>query len=294
MPAHRVTVVTRRGFLTRSVSAAALAAGLPAALRAADAPAKKLKGNIKQGVSLWSCKLGKLDKACEVVASLGMAGIDLIHPDAAATLKKFNLTCTMMSTKGHGIPVGFNRKENHDKCVEAVSKAIEAAAELGWRNVICFSGNRKGMPDDEGLANCIVGLKRVAPLAEKKKVYVCMELLNSKQHKDYMADSSDWGAKMCKGVGSERIKVLFDIYHMAMMEEDVIAKIRLHHQYIGHYHTGGYPGRAEIDLKSQKLDYAAIMKAILETKFDGYVAHEFVPKRDPVKSLTEAVEICDV
>lgn len=292
---HNANVYTRRDLFARAAGAGLVLAGSPLLLQAQDAPPKKkLKGNIKQGVSLWSAKLGNLEKTCEVVSGLGMVGIDLIHADAAPTLKKFGLTCTMMSTKGHGIPTGFNRKENHDKCVEAVSKAIEAAAELGWRNVICFSGNRAGLADDEGAENSIVGLKRVAALAEQKKVTVCLELLNSKDHKDYMADSSDWGAKVCKGVGSDRIKVLFDIYHMARMDEDVVAKIRQHKQHIGHYHTGGCPGRNEIDLQSQKLDYAAIMKVILETGFDGYVAHEFIPKRDPAKSLAEAVEICDV
>jgi len=291
--------LTRRDLLGRAAgSAAALAAAAwaPAVLLGADEPPKKkLKGNIKQSVSLWSARLGSLDKAGQVVSSLGMAGIDLVGPDAAETLKKYGLVCTMMNTAGHGIPTGFNRKENHDKCVDLVSKAIEKAAQRGWRNVICFSGNRGGLPDDEGAANCIVGLKRVAALAEEKKVYVCLELLNSKDHKDYMADSSDWGAKVCAGVGSPRIKLLFDIYHMAMMDEDVCAKIPQHKDYIGHYHTAGCPGRHELDkTDKQKLDYAAIMKVILDTKYDGYVAHEFTPTRDPAKSLAEAVEICDV
>jgi hydroxypyruvate isomerase len=172
--------------------------------------------------------------------------------------------------------------------------SIEANAEAGFPNVICFSGNRAGMADDEGMKNCAEALKQIVGLAEEKKVTLCMELLNSKRnHKDYMCDHTSWGVELCKKVGSERFKLLYDIYHMQIDEGDVIATIRENHQYIAHYHTGGIPGRNEID-SSQELYYPAVVKAILDTGFTGYLAHEFIPKRDPATSLAEAARICDV
>jgi hydroxypyruvate isomerase len=194
-----------------------------------------------------------------------------------------------------GIVSGLNRKENHDKIVAFFERTIPIVAEHGYPNIICFSGNRKGMSDAEGLENCAIGLKRIVPVAEKHKVTVCMELLNSKRtHKDYMCDHTAWGVDLCKLVGSDRFKLLYDIFHMQIMEGDVIDTIREDHQYIGHYHTGGVPGRAEID-ESQEIYYPAVMKAIVETGFKGFVAQEFVPKRsDALASLKQGVQICDV
>ena len=177
---------------------------------------------------------------------MGIKGVDLVGPNDFLTLKKYGLLATMINSGS--IPKGFNRKENHEGLIAGLRKAIEAAAENAYPNVICFSGNREGLPDDVGLANCVEGLKKLAPFAEEKKVTLCMELLNSKRnHKDYMCDHTAWGAEMCKQVGSPRVKLLYDIYHMQIQEGDVIATIRENIQYIGHFHTAGVPGRNEID-----------------------------------------------
>jgi len=194
-----------------------------------------------------------------------------------------------------GITKGLNRVENHDKIVKFFEEACPAAAEFGAPNIICFSGNREGMDDEKGLENCATGLKRIAPIAEKHKVTVCMELLNSKRnHKDYMCDHTVWGVQLVKRVGSERFKLLYDIYHMQIMEGDMCDTIRENYQYIAHYHTGGVPGRAEID-ETQEINYPAVMKTIIGTGFKGFVAQEFIPKRpDALASLRQGVEICDV
>jgi hydroxypyruvate isomerase len=192
------------------------------------------------------------------------------------------------------IPDGFNEKKNHDRLEKSVSEYIEFAAENGLPTVIVFSGNRRGMPDDEGLANCVEGLKRVVGLAEKKNVTIIMELLNSKvNHKDYLCERTPWGVKLAKQIGSPRFKLLYDIYHMQIMEGDVIRTIQENKEYIGHYHTGGNPGRNEID-ETQELNYAAIVRGILETGYDGYLGQEFIPKRDPITSLEQGFRICDV
>jgi len=194
-----------------------------------------------------------------------------------------------------GISSGLNRVENHDKIVDFFEKTTPIVAEHQYPNIICFSGNRDGMSDDQGLENCAIGLKRIAPLAEKHKVNVCMELLNSRHdHKDYMCDHTAWGVELVKRVGSERFKLLYDIYHMQIMEGDLIAHIRESHQYIAHYHTGGVPGRNEID-ETQEIHYPSVMKAIIDTGFKGFVAQEFIPKRpDAIASLKQGVEICDI
>jgi hydroxypyruvate isomerase len=201
----------------------------------------------------------------------------------------------MVSGVPGGITSGLNRKENHDKIVEFFEHTTPIVAERGYPNIICFSGNRDGMSDAEGLENCAIGLKRIAPIAEKHKVTVCMELLNSKRnHKDYMCDHTLWGVELVKKVGSERFKLLYDIYHMQIMEGDVVDTVREYHKYIGHYHTGGVPGRNEID-ETQELYYPVIMEAIVATGFKGFVAQEFIPKRsDVLASLKQGIDICDV
>jgi len=221
-----------------------------------------------------------------------MQGVDLLDPRDFPTLKKHGLVCTMVNC--NSIPKGFNRTQNHDELVANLKKAIDATAEAGFPNVIAFSGNRAGMDDEEGAKNCIAGFKKIAGYAEEKKVTICMELLNSKQHTDYMCDHTAWGAKVCRAVGSPRIKLLYDIYHMQMMEGDIISTMRQFKDCIGHVHTGGVPGRNEID-ETQELYYPAIMKALVALKYDGYVAHEFIPRsKDPLASLANAVKICDV
>jgi hydroxypyruvate isomerase len=193
-----------------------------------------------------------------------------------------------------GITKGFNRIEHHDELIEGFERMIPLVAQAGFPNIICFSGNRDGLDDEQGLKNCAVGLKQIMNLAEKHKVTVCMELLNSKvNHKDYQCDHTLWGVELAKLIGSERFKLLYDIYHMQIMEGDVIRTIQTYHDYIGHYHTGGNPGRHEIDA-TQELNYPAICQAIVETGFKGYVAQEFIPIRHPLGSLYEAVRTCDV
>jgi hydroxypyruvate isomerase len=201
----------------------------------------------------------------------------------------------MVSGVPGGITSGFNRLENHDKIVKFFEDTTPLVAAAGFPNIICFSGNRDGMSDGEGLENCAIGLKRIAPIAEKNKVTVCMELLNSKRnHKDYMCDHTAWGVELVKRVGSERFKLLYDIFHMQIMDGDLVDSIRENHQYIGHYHTGGVPGRGEID-DTQEINYPVVMAAILKTGFKGFVAQEFIPKRpDPIASLRQGVQICDV
>ena len=192
------------------------------------------------------------------------------------------------------IPVGFNKVANHDKLVADATAMIPKVAAAGIPNIVCFSGNRGGISDAEGLANCITGFKRVTPIAEQYGVTLCLELLNSKvDHKDYQCDHSAWGAEVVKGVGSPRLKLLFDIYHMQIMEGDIIRNIRTHYPHIGHFHTGGVPGRNEID-ETQELNWRAIMQAIADLGYTGFVAQEFVPKRDPIASMKQAFDICDV
>jgi len=250
-------------------------------------------GRIKQSVSKWCFGSYPLDGFAAYCKKLGMKGVDLLGPGDFATLKKHDLVCTMVSC--NSIPKGFNRPQNHDELIANLKKAIDATSEAGFPNVIAFSGNRAGMDDEEGAKNCIEGLKKIADYAEEKKVTVCMELLNSKRdHKDYMCDHTAWGAKVCRGVGSPRIKLLYDIYHMQIMEGDCIATLRQFKDCIGHIHTGGVPGRNEID-DTQEIYYPAIMKALVNLKYDGYVAHEFVPRaKDPLASLASAVKLCDV
>ena len=232
------------------------------------------------------------DKYAAECAKIGYKGFDLVGPDKFPILKQLGLVASMIPS--HGLPVGLNHKENHADCLAKIRSSIEAASAAGFPNVICFSGNRNGISDEEGARNCVEALKQVAAFAEEKKVTLCMELLNSKvNHKDYQCDHTEWGVGVMKAVGSPRCKLLYDIYHMQIMEGDVIATIKASHPFIAHYHTGGVPGRNEID-ESQELYYPAIMKAIVETGYQGFVAQEFIPKRDPLASLKQCVGICDV
>ncbi len=263
----------------------------PDAARAVMVP---LKGNINHSVCKWCYNKIPLEEFCKSAKEMGITSLDLIDPKDWATLKKYGLTCAMAQGAGKGIGEGFNDPKLHDELVASYEAIFPKLKEAGLTNVICFSGNRRGMSDEEGLKNCAVGLKRLMPSAEKYGVTVVMELLNSKvDHKDYMCDHTKWGVDLCKAVGSERFKLLYDIYHMQIMEGDIIRNIREYHPYFAHYHTGGNPGRNEID-ETQEIYYPAVMKAILATGFKGYVAQEFIPKRDPLKSLREGITICDV
>jgi len=250
------------------------------------------KGRIIQSVSQWCYGKWSLDELCQVCQKLGIKAIDLLGPGQFATVKKYGLVVSMVNS--HSLTDGLADKKFHEKCLATLREAIDATSEAGFPNVISFSGNRRGIPDDVGIENAVEALKKIVGYAEQKKVTIVLEYLNSKiNHKDYMFDKTAWGVEVCKRVGSERVKILYDIYHAQIMEGDVINTIRQNKDYIGHYHTGGNPGRNEID-DTQELYYPAIMKAIAETGYKGYVAHEFVPKRDPLESLTYATRICDV
>ena len=253
----------------------------------------KVKGNIRQSVSYWCYNSFPLPEFAGICRKLGMVGIDLLGPDQWETMLKKEMIVTMGSVPGGGIANGFNHVENHDKLVEAYEKWIPEAAKMKVPNLICMSGNRNGMGDEQGIENCVKGLQRVVPIAEKHGVTLHMELLNSKDHADYHADTTPWGAEVARKISSERFKLLYDIYHMQRMEGELINNIRKFKDVIGHYHTGGNPGRNEID-ETQEIYYPAVMKAIVETGYKGFVAHEFVPKReDKLASLRQAVEICD-
>jgi hydroxypyruvate isomerase len=268
------------------------ALGGPLATLRADETATP-RGNIKQSVCRWCYGDIPLEKLAAEAKRIGFRSIELVTPAEFPTVKAAGLTCAMLSGACQ-IENCFNRKENHDQLEKALREHIEFAATNDLPNVICFSGNRRGMSDEEGLANCAAGLKRIVGFAEEKNVTICMELLNSKvNHKDYMCDHTAWGAELVKQVGSPRFKLLYDIYHMQIMEGDVIRTIQENKDYIAHYHTGGNPGRHEID-DTQELFYPAIVKAILATGFDGYLAQEFIPTRDPLASLAQGFRICDV
>jgi hydroxypyruvate isomerase len=292
------TSISRRsalGLLATGGAAAAAATWSAARVKADEAPAPKLKGRIRQSVCRWCYGRIPLDDLCRAAKAMGIQSVELLGPKDWPTLKKHGLTCAMGDGAGMGITSGFNRVENHDKLVESYEALIPKAAEAGIENVICFSGNRAGLSDEEGLVNCAKGLKRLMALAEAKKVTVVIELLNSRvNHKDYQCDHTAWGAELCRRVGSERLKLLYDIYHMQIMEGDLIATIKKNIQYIAHFHTGGVPGRAEID-DTQEINYPAVMRAIATSGYRGFVGQEFVPRsRDPLGSLRRAVQICDV
>jgi hydroxypyruvate isomerase len=275
-------------------TAAAAAASLAHRLDAADT-ASGLKGHINHSVCKWCYDKVKLEDLAKFAKELGMSSIELLEVKDIPTVNKYGLTCAMVSGVPGGITQGLNRFENHDKMVEWFAATAPEVVKVGCQNVICFSGNRKGQADEEGLKNCAAGIKRLLPIAEKHGLTLVMELLNSKvNHADYQCDTSKWGVALCEAVGSERFKLLYDIYHMQIMEGDVIATIKKHHKWFAHYHTGGVPGRNEID-DSQELFYPAIMKAIAETGFKGHVAQEFIPKRaDVLASLKQGVTICDI
>ncbi len=299
--------ISRRTALQQLGAGTALLAGvaaIPHTMKALDkTPPAPSGGRINQSVCQWCYAKMPLEDLCANAAAMGLKSVELIQPKDFAIVKKHGLICAMVmnpSTKIGEVSVGgigkaWNRLEYHDALVPIYEEHLKATAEAGYPNLICFSGNRDGMTDAQGLENCAIGLKRILPLAEKLNVTLCMELLNSRvNHKDYMCDHTAWGVELCKRVGSPRFKLLYDIYHMQIMEGDVIATIKANQEYIAHYHTGGVPGRAEID-ETQELFYPAIMRAIADTGYKGYVAQEFVPKHaDPMESLRQSVRICDV
>ena len=259
-----------------------------------DSSGARLKGRLKQSACRWCYRDIPLENLAKAAAEIGLKGIDLLNdPNDWPVVKKYGLIPTMVSGAGT-IPDACNRKDLHDKLEKEFQTNIPRAAENGVPNVITFSGNRKGMSDGEGLENTVAILNRVKGVAEKHNVTICMELLNSKvNHKDYMFDHTAWGVEVIKRVNSPRVKILYDIYHAQIMEGDIIRTIRENIQHIAHFHTGGNPGRNELD-DTQELNWRTIAKTIADLNFQGYVAHEFVPKRDPLTSLREAALLCDV
>lgn len=294
--------VSRRSLLSRSLATAAGAATLASAgsVVAQDAvaatPATESvdakQGRLNQSVCKWCYKNFSLEDMCVAASKFGLVGIDLLGPDDFATLKKHGLVCTMVSS--HSLPNGLCDTKFHDEALEKMNAAIEATAAEGWKNVICFSGNARGIDRKTGMKNCVDALKKIVPLAEAAGVTLQMELLNSKvNHADYMCDNSEWGVELVKQVGSDNFKLLYDIYHMQIMEGDIIRTIEKNHPYYGHYHTAGNPGRHELD-DTQELFYPPIARAIADTGYDGYFAHEFIPAGDPMTGLQNAVAQCIV
>lgn len=277
----------RRSFLPAAGAAALSLSALQ------SLPAASLKGNIKQGACRWCYNKIPIEDFAKGCADIGLTCVDLANPNEWPVLKQYGLIPTMVGGPTT-IRDGLNRKEDHAKFTEKMGPMIRAAKAAGAPHVIVFSGERKGMPDDQGLENCVAGIKQMLPLAEETGVQIVMELLNSKvNHPDYMCDTSKWGVQLCKEVNHPLFGLLYDIYHMQIMEGDVIRTIKENHKYYFHYHTGGNPGRNELD-ETQELYYPAITRAIIETGFKGYFSHEFVPKRDPMTSLREAAVLCDV
>ncbi|WP_414828814.1 hydroxypyruvate isomerase family protein [Alteromonas sp. H39] len=257
-----------------------------------------LKGNVNHSVSRWTYGHLSIEQLCQLVKELGFAAIDLVGPDDWPVLKKYGIDSSMCNGAEISLEDGFIHRELHDELEARYLKHIELVAEAGYTNLICFSGNARGMDRETGLKNAVDGLSRILPHAEKHNVTIQMELFNSKvDHPDYMADNSAWGIALCKALGSDNFKLLYDIYHMQINEGDVIRTIRDYHPYFGHYHTAGVPGRNEID-HTQELYYPAIAQAIMDTGFKGYLAQEFVPTPESNagknESLRQAIQICDV
>lgn len=264
-----------------------------AAKKEADARGP-LKGNVRHSVSKWCFGDYKLDEFCEICKHIGIESVELLDPVDWPIVQKHGLTVAMAQGAGLGIDRGFNDPALHDELVASYEKVIPMVADAGLTNLICFSGRRNGVTDLQGWENCEKGLKRLIPLAEKHKVVLTMELLNSVGHKDYLCDHTVWGAELCRRIGSPNFKLLYDIYHMQIMEGNIIENIRKYHPYFSHVHTGGSPGRAEID-ETQELYYPAIIKALTETGYKGFVGQEFVPaQEDKIASLEKCIRICDV
>lgn len=285
--------------LIKQLAAGSLAMGALPSLAATCSPSSKnetkLKNNIKHSVCRWTYGFMPLDELCTTIKDIGFNAIDLVGPKEWPTLKKHGVYSSMCNGAEISLTEGWNNPQYHDRLVKSYTEHIDLVADAGYKNLICFSGNRKGMDDETGLKNCAEGLKKVIGHAEKRGVTLVMELLNSKvDHKDYMCDHTAWGVALCKNLGSANFKLLYDIYHMQIDEGDVIRTIQEAHPYIAHYHTGGVPGRHEID-ESQELYYPAIIRAIVATGFQGYLAQEFIPaQQDKVASLRKAVQVCDV
>ena len=292
---------SRRSMLRNGAFAGVAAVGGLLSGRQAEAAEEEYyrarNGRINQSVVSWCFNPMKVEALARAAVKMGIKSVELVAPKHWPMLKKLGLTCAITPT--HGFRTGFAHKEEQAACIDSLRKRIDETAEAGFTSVITFSGFRKGLSDEDAINNMVSGFKKIVGHAEKKKVDICLEMLNSrvdvkmKGHPGYMCDKIEYALDVCKRVGSPRMKMLFDIYHVQIMEGDVIVRLRECKDYIGHYHTAGVPGRAELDNR-QELNYPGIMKAIAETGYTGYVGQEFIPTRDPLKSLNEAVRLCDV
>ena len=291
---------SRRGWLASAggVAVAGWAAGARAwGAEGATASAAPRMGNIRHSVVRWCFNMLDIETLARESKRMGIESIELVDVADWPTLEKHGLKTAI--ARSHSFTRGWNHKQNHVECRESVTKAIENAAAFGCQNVITFSGMREGLSDDEGMDNMVEGLKTVLPLAEKLKVNVCLEVLNSrvniemKGHPDYQCDTIESGVRLCERLGSPRMKILFDVYHVQIMQGDIITRLRQYKDHISHYHTAGVPGRNDLD-ETQEINYPPIMRAIAESGFTGFVGHEFIPKSDPVAALRQGVDVCDV
>ena len=289
--------MSRRRALGHLAGATALTATAGLARPWPAVASEQRRSPFQHSVCKWCYPDLSVSELAAAAKEIGLQSVELLQPQDWPALEAQGLTCAMVSdplNAEFGIGKGFNRLAHHEQLVPAYEKRIRETAEAGYPNVICFSGNREGLSDEEGLKNCAEGVRQIMPAAEEAGVTVCMELLNSKvDHPDYQCDHTAWGAELVERVGSDRFRLLYDIYHMQIMEGDVIRTIREHQGAIAHYHTGGVPGRHEID-ETQELHYPAIMRAIAETGFTGFVAQEFIPTGEPLDALREAVSVCSV
>lgn len=288
------TQFSRRSALQKTATTGAALLALSKFVSTMDAATAR-KGQINHSVCRWCYNSIPLEELCHAAKEMGIQSVELQGPAEWPIIQKHGLTCAMASGAGMGIEKGWNRPDLHQELLESYTEVIPKVARAGLTNLICFSGNRAGLDDEQGLKNCAAGLKKLMPIAEKHKVNIVMELLNSKvNHKDYQCDHTAWGVELCQAIGSERFKLLYDIYHMQIMEGDLIETIRRSQSCIAHYHTGGVPGRHEID-HTQEINYPAVMQAIIATGYKGHVAQEFIPARpDKLASLRQGVDICDV
>jgi len=290
---------TSRRRLLQTAAAAASAAAMPGLLPAAsDAPHRPGRGRVKQSIAHWCFqKYWDIEKLCKIAVELGCRSIELVEPKDWPTLRKHGLVCALAAS--HSFDKGINNPKYHDMCLAKLREAVDACREAGFPNVITFTGFREDIPDDVGIVNCVRALKAVAAHAEKSKVNLCLEMLNSrvnvemKGHPGYQGDHVDYCMEIIRKVGSERVKLLFDVYHVQIMDGDLIARFRQCKVHVGHVHLAGNPGRRELD-DQQEINYAAVMRAIADSGYDGYAAHEFIPTGDPLQGLTAAVRLCDV
>jgi hydroxypyruvate isomerase len=290
---------TGRRAALKQMALGAIALGIAPSMACAESHNDyKFKGRVNHSVCKWTYDFLPLEELCIAVKKIGFSAIDLAGPKDWPTLQQHGIFSSMCNGAELNLVDGWNDKKFHSQLIKNYTEHIDLVAKAGYKNLICFSGNRRGLDDETGLQHCVEGLKQILPLAEKNKVIIQMEVFNSKvDHHDYMADNTKWAIELCKRIGSENFKILYDIYHMQIDEGDVIHTIKDNHQYFGHYHTAGVPGRHEID-ENQELNYPAIIRAILETGFTDYVAQEFIPtgktNEEKITALKKAVRTCDV